>query len=40
MKTNEEWVKEKRIKIRGNIVEKGFIAPMYISKLIELQADT
>ena len=40
MKTKVEWERERLVKIKGNIVEKGFIAPIYISKLLLFKADT
>ncbi|GIR49902.1 MAG: hypothetical protein CM15mP58_19990 [Burkholderiaceae bacterium] len=40
MKTKVGLGKERRVKIRGNMVEKGFIAPIYKGKLIVLKSDT
>ena len=40
MKTKVEWVNERLVKIKGNMVEMGFIAPIYKSKLLVLKADT
>ena len=40
MKTKVGWEKERLVKIKGNIVEMGFIAPTYKSKLLVLKADT
>ena len=40
MKTKVEWEKERLVKIKDNIVEMGFIAPTYNSKLLLLKADT
>ena len=40
MKTKVGLEKEKPVKIRGNMVEKGAIGPMYTCKLIEFKSDT
>jgi len=32
--------KERRVKIRGKMVEKGFIVPIYKSKFMGLESDT
>ena len=40
MKTKVGLEKERRVKIRGKMVEKGFIVPIYNSKLIVLKSDT
>ena len=40
MRTKVELEKERLVKIRGNMVEKGFIAPIYIGKLISGMSDT
>ena len=40
MKTKVGLGKERLVKIRGNMVEKGFIAPTYNSKLLVIKSDT
>ena len=40
MRTNVGLEKERLVKIRGNMVEKGFNAPIYIGKLIMGKSDT
>ena len=40
MRTKEGLGKEKLVKIRGNMVEKGFIAPICIGKFIIGMSDT
>ena len=40
MKTKAGLEKEKRVKIRGKMVEKGCIVPTYKGKLMVLESDT
>ena len=40
MRTKEGLGKERLVKIRGNMVEKGFIAPTYIGKFMVGKSDT
>ena len=40
MKTNGGLGKERLVKIRGSMVEKGVIAPISISKIIVEDSDT
>ena len=40
MKTKVGLGKERPVKIRDNMVEIGFIAPIYTSKFIVLKSDT
>ncbi len=40
MRTKVGLGKERLVKIRGNMVEKGFIAPISPSKLIMRESDT
>ena len=40
MRTKVELGRERLVKIRGNMVEKGFIAPISTSKLIVGMSDT
>lgn len=40
MRTNVGLEKERLVKIRGNMVEKGFNVPIYNGKLIMDESDT
>ena len=40
MRTKEGLGRERLAKIRGNMVEKGFIGPTYIGKFIVGMSDT
>ena len=40
MRTKVELEKERSVKVRGSMVEKGFIAPISIDKIIAGKSDT
>ncbi len=40
MKTKVELGRERLVRVRGNMVEKGIIAPISVNKIISAKSDT